>query len=190
MDRIIYAYGFEQGLDYTIFRPFNFIGAKLDDIRNDAGSRVLTQFLHNVFAKKPIELVDGGQQTRCFIYIDDAIDCLIRIIENENDCATRGIFNIGNPNENYSIAQLAQFVAEVFEEFNPELAKTITIKKVTATDYYGSSGYQDVSRRVPSIAAAQNKLNWQPRTTLKQAIRHILDYHLNGKDPDAELLKN
>jgi nucleoside-diphosphate-sugar epimerase len=189
MDRIIYAYGFEQGLDYTIFRPFNFIGAKLDDIRNDAGSRVLTQFLHNVFAQKPIELVDGGQQTRCFIYIDDAIDCLIRIIENENNCATRGIFNIGNPNENYSIAQLAQLVAEVFEEFDPTLAKTITIKKVTANDYYGSSGYQDVSRRVPSIAAAQNKLNWQPHTTLKQAIRHILDYHLNGKDPDADLLK-
>ena len=189
MDRIIYAYGFEQGLDYTIFRPFNFIGAKLDDIRNDAGSRVLTQFLHNVFAKKPIELVDGGQQTRCFIYIDDAIDCLIRIIENENNCATRCIFNIGNPNENYSIAQLAQFVAEVFEEFDPTLAKTITIKKVTANDYYGSSGYQDVSRRVPSIVAAQNKLNWQPHTTLKQAIRYILDYHLNGKDPDAELLK-
>ena len=189
MDRIIYAYGFEQGLDYTIFRPFNFIGAKLDDIRNDAGSRVLTQFLHNVFAKKPIELVDGGQQTRCFIYIDDAIDCLIRIIENENNCATHGIFNIGNPNENYSIAQLAQFVAEVFEEFDPALAKTITIKTVTANAYYGSSGYQDVSRRVPSITAAQNKLNWQPRTTLKQAIRHILDYHLNGKDPDAELLK-
>jgi len=189
MDRIIYAYGFEQGLDYTIFRPFNFIGAKLDDIRNDAGSRVLTQFLHNVFAQKPIELVDGGQQTRCFIYIDDAIDCLIRIIENENNCATRGIFNIGNPNENYSIAQLAQFVAEVFEEFDPTLAKSITIKKVTANDYYGSSGYQDVSRRVPSIAAAQNKLNWQPHTTLKQAIRNILDYHLNGKDPDAELLK-
>lgn len=189
MDRIIFAYGFDQGLDYTIFRPFNFIGAKLDDIRNDAGSRVLTQFLHNVFAKKPIELVDGGQQTRCFIYIDDAIDCLIRIIENENNCATRGIFNIGNPNENYSIAQLAQFVAEVFEEFDPALAKTITIKTVSANDYYGSSGYQDVSRRVPSIAAAQNNLHWQPHTTLKQAIRHILDYHLNGKDPDAERLK-
>ena len=189
MDRIIYAYGFEQGLDYTLFRPFNFIGAKLDDIRNNSGSRVLTQFLHNVFAKKPIELVDGGQQTRCFIYIDDAIDCLIRIIENENNCATRGIFNIGNPNENYSIAQLAQFVVEVFEEFDPALAKTITIKTVSANDYYGSSGYQDVSRRVPSITAAQNKLHWQPHTTLKQSIRHILDYHLNGKDPDAELLK-
>ncbi len=189
MDRIIYAYGFEQGLDYTIFRPFNFIGAKLDDIRNDAGSRVLTQFLHNVFAKKPIELVDGGQQTRCFVYIDDAIDCLIRIIENENGCATRGIFNIGNPNENYSIAQLAQMVVEVFEEFDPQLAKTITIKTIPAKDYYGSSGYQDVSRRVPSIAVAQNKLNWKPHTTLKQAIRYILDYHLNGKDPDTELLK-
>lgn len=187
MDRIIFAYGFEQGLDYTLFRPFNFIGAKLDDIRNDAGSRVLTQFLHNALNKKPIELVDGGLQTRCFVYIDDGIDCLIRIINNEGGCATRGIFNIGNPNENYSIAQLAQFVKEAITDFDPTLAKTIEIKSVSAEEHYGRA-YQDVARRVPSIKAAQTKLGWMPKTTVHEALKFILAYHLQGKDPDAELL--
>ena len=81
MDRIIYAYGVQHNLDYTLFRPFNFIGPKLDDIRNDAGSRVLTQFLHNALSDKPIELVNGGLQTRCFTFIEDGIDCLLKIIE-------------------------------------------------------------------------------------------------------------
>ena len=27
MDRVIYAYGMQEGLDYTLFRPFNWIGA-------------------------------------------------------------------------------------------------------------------------------------------------------------------
>ena len=188
MDRIIYAYGFEKNLDYTLFRPFNFIGAKLDDIRNDAGSRVLTQFLHNALNHKPIELVDGGLQTRCFTYIDDGIDCLVKIINNENGCATRGIFNIGNPNENYSIAQLAQFVKEAVAEFDQKLANSIEIKSVSAEEHYGSA-YQDVARRVPSIKEAQIKLNWQPKVSLKDGLHRILAYHLNGRDPDVELLK-
>ena len=189
MDRIIYAYGFEKDLDYTLFRPFNFIGAKLDDIRNDTGSRVLTQFLHNALNHKPIELVDGGLQTRCFTYIEDGIDCLIRIINNENSCATRGIFNIGNPNENYSIAQLAEFLKEVIAEVDPQLSKSMEIRSVTSEEHYGAS-YQDVARRVPSIKEAQTKLHWTPQVSLKESLRRILDYHLKGIDPDVELLKS
>lgn len=188
MDRVIYAYGFEQGLNYTLFRPFNFIGAKLDDIRNKAGSRVVTQFLHNVLNHKPIELVNGGLQTRCFTYIDDGVRCLVKIINNENRCADRGIFNIGNPYENYSIEQLAQFVKEVVAEFDPLLAQSIEIKTVTSEAYYGKS-YADVVRRVPSIQEAKTKLGWNPTVTLKDGLRHILNYHLNGIDPDAELLQ-
>lgn len=187
MDRIIYAYGFEKDLDYTLFRPFNFIGAKLDDIRNDAGSRVLTQFLHNVLTHKPIELVDGGLQTRCFTYIEDGIDCLLRIINNENNCATRGIFNIGNPNENYSIAQLAEIIKQSMFEFDPSLAQSIEIKSVTAEEHYGQA-YQDVARRVPSIHEAQTKLGWTPKVTLAQALRFILAHHLKGVDPDQVLM--
>ena len=187
MDRIIYAYGFQKGLRYTLFRPFNFIGPKLDDIRNDAGSRVVTQFLHNVLNNKPIELVNGGKQTRCFTYIDDGVDCLVRIIENKDNVADQGIFNIGNPYENYSIAQLADFIVEVLKEFDPKLASQVQIRSVDSDIHYGAS-YQDVERRVPSIKEAQTKLNWEPKVNLKDAIRFTLSYHLNGKDPDALLL--
>ena len=189
MDRLLYAYGFEKDLRYTIFRPFNFIGAKLDDIRNDAGSRIVTQFLHNALHHQPLQLVDGGHNRRCFTYIDDGIDCLLRIIQNANGCADREIFNIGNPNENYSVTELSEILKEILQEFDPQLAKTLKIESISAEDYYGK-GYQDVTRRVPSIEAAKNKLGWEPKTSLREALRHILNYHFSGIDPDALLLKN
>ena len=189
MDRLLYAYGFEKDLRYTIFRPFNFIGAKLDDIRNDAGSRIVTQFLHNALHHQPLQLVDGGHNRRCFTYIDDGIDCLLRIIQNENGCADREIFNIGNPNENYSVTELSEILKEILQEFDPQIAKTLKIESISAEDYYGK-GYQDVTRRVPSIEAAKIKLGWEPKTSLREALRHILNYHFSGIDPDALLLKN
>ncbi len=99
LDRVIYAYGESEGLSYTLFRPFNWIGPHLDDVDSpkEGSSRVLTQFLHNILYGLPIKLVDGGTQRRSFTYISDGIDCLMKILENEAGRADRGIFNIGNP---------------------------------------------------------------------------------------------
>ena len=62
LDRVIYAYGVRDGLDYTLFRPFNWIGPRLDNLLDakEGSSRVFTQFLSNVLHRKPIQLVDGG----------------------------------------------------------------------------------------------------------------------------------
>ena len=61
MDRVIWAYGMEQGLDFTLFRPFNWIGAGLDSINTpkEGSSRVITQFLGQIVRGEPIKLVDG-----------------------------------------------------------------------------------------------------------------------------------
>lgn len=67
LDRVIYAYGMHEGLRFTLFRPFNWIGP-LDSIHTakEGSSRVLTQFLHDILAGEPIQLVDGGNQRRSF----------------------------------------------------------------------------------------------------------------------------
>ena len=84
MDRVIHAYGMQEGLDYTLFRPFNWIGAGLDSINTakEGSSRVITQFLGHIVRGEPIKLVDGGTQKRAFTYIDDGIDALMKIIDN------------------------------------------------------------------------------------------------------------
>src|SRR5271154_4307596 len=78
LDRVIHAYGLKDELDYTLFRPFNWIGPGLDNLHaaKEGSSRVITQFLGNIVRGEDIRLVDGGQQRRCFTGISDGIDAL------------------------------------------------------------------------------------------------------------------
>jgi nucleoside-diphosphate-sugar epimerase len=110
LDRVISAYGQQQGLRYTLFRPFNWIGPKLDNILEpkEGSSRVLTQFIGNILRGQEIRLVDGGAQRRSFTFIDDGIDALLRIIDNRDGCADGRIFNLGNPANDVSVKELAE----------------------------------------------------------------------------------
>lgn len=192
LDRVIWAYGNHEGLQFTLFRPFNFIGPKQDDIKapQEGASRVLTQFSHNIINGKTIKLVDGGKQKRAFTFIDDAMDCMLKILKNKGGCADGKIFNIGNPYQEYSIRELAEMLVELVGEYPEyaENAKNAKIEIVPSEDYYGK-GYQDVSRRMPSIRQAEEILGWKPATDLRTAMKLTLDYHLLGKDYELERAK-
>jgi nucleoside-diphosphate-sugar epimerase len=188
LDRVIYAYGVRDNLDYTLFRPFNFIGPNLDNVEEpkEGSSRVFTQFLSNVLYRRPIKLVDGGLQKRSFTFIDDAIEALLTILENPNGCATRRIFNIGNPDNCVSIRDLAERTIRIAQEF-PVLrdsAKAVEIVEVSAGDYYGKY-YQDIQVRVPAIEAARRDLGWSPKTDLDTAIRLTIDYYVKQENFSA-----
>ncbi len=181
MDRIIHAYGERDNLQYTLFRPFNWLGPKLDNILEPkaGGSRVITQFIGNILRGDAIQLVNGGEQRRSFCYIDDGIDALIKIIENNNNCADKRIFNIGHPGNDISIRELAELLVQQVKTYPKyqHLAEQTKIIAVPAKEYYGS-GYQDISSRVPSIKNAKDILGWQPTTDLQTALQKTLDYHL------------
>lgn len=185
LDRVIYAYGVRDGVDYTLFRPFNWIGPKLDDVfePKEGSSRLFTQFISNVIFKKPLQLVDGGKQTRSFTFIDDGVDALMRIIENKNGRASRQIFNLGNPKNEVSVAQLAKLIVAAFKEFPEyrEHAEAAKMVVVPSGKYFGKY-YQDIQKRVPSIAAAKKQIGWSPKVDLKTAIKRTLDFHLAHKD--------
>ena len=184
LDRVIHAYGLRNELAYTLFRPFNWIGAQLDNPHNPkpGSSRVISQFVGNMLRGEAIQLVDGGQQCRSFIDIDDGIEALIRILANEQDCAAQRIFNIGNPGNHISIFELAHLLLAVVKQHAAPryatLAESMPIHAVPADSYYGA-GYQDIAHRVPSIQAAKTYLNWQPTITLKESLRKIVNYHLS-----------
>jgi nucleoside-diphosphate-sugar epimerase len=185
LDRVIYAYGVRDGVDYTLFRPFNWIGPKLDDVLEpkEGSSRLFTQFISNVLFGKPLQLVDGGRQTRSFTYIDDGIDALLRIIENRGGKASRRIFNLGNPRNEVSVARLARLIIAACREYpaireRAEAARTVVVR---SKDYFGPY-YQDIQKRVPAITAARRQLGWNPRVDLPTAIRRTLDYHLAHQD--------
>jgi nucleoside-diphosphate-sugar epimerase len=188
LDRVIHAYGMKEGLRYTLFRPFNFVGPKLDNILEpkEGSSRVLTQFIGNILRGRDIMLVDGGIQRRSFTYIDDGIDALIRIIENKDNAADSRIFNIGNPANDMSIKELAETLIELIKTYPKyaKLAQSVKLVTVKSGEYYGE-GYQDIQTRVPSIKNMEKYLGWKPTTDLKTALRKTLDYHLGR--PSSEL---
>src|SRR5512137_1570818 len=181
LDRVIYAYGAHEGLRYTLFRPFNWIGPKLDSISTakEGSSRVLTQFLYNILAGEPIQLVDGGSQRRSFTFIEDGIDCLMKIIANENGSAERGIFNIGNPANDLSVRELAEKLLKLVSEYPAyrERAEACRLIEVSSGDFYGK-GYQDMLTRVPSVKNAKRCLGWEPVTSIDEALRKTLEFYL------------
>jgi len=184
LDRVIYAFGQSEGLQFTLFRPFNWIGPNLDNVDSpkEGSSRVLTQFLHNVLYGEPIKLVDGGTQRRCFTYLSDGIDCLVKIIENRDNKADGQIFNVGNPKNDLSIKELAErLVAAIktYPEFAAIASKTQIIP-VQSDQYYGK-GYQDIMTRTPSVRRAKDRLGWEPKVSLDEALKKTLDFYLTGR---------
>jgi nucleoside-diphosphate-sugar epimerase len=178
MDRVIHAYGMQEGLDYTLFRPFNWIGAGLDSINTpkEGSSRVITQFLGHIVRGEPIKLVDGGTQKRAFTYIDDGIAALLKIIANADGIASGKIYNIGNPANNWSVRDLAHKMLELARRY-PEYADNaarVTLVDTTADAYYGR-GYQDVQNRVPKIDNTCADLDWKPVVTMEDALTMIFE---------------
>jgi len=179
MDRVIYAYGQHQGLPFTLFRPFNWFGPGLDNVWDkDKPSRVVSQFLSNIFYRRDIILVGGGGQKRCFLYIEDAIEALARIIENKNGCASGRIFNIGHPGNEASISELAEMMLDIMSEFKgyENSRSQVKITAVKGEEHFGE-GFQDIVSRVPNIARATQYLGWKPATDLRDAVRKTIVYY-------------
>lgn len=194
LDRVIWAYGQQQGLSFTLFRPFNWIGPKLDSLTSAriGSSRVITQLILNLVEGTPIQLIDGGEQKRCFTDVSDGVDGLFRIIENINGVCDGRILNIGNPENNISIRGLAEMLVNCFDRhpWRSHFPPFAGYQIVESGAYYGD-GYQDVQFRRPSIRNARKLLGWNPAVPLTTSIENTLAFFLQehakemGLGPDA-----
>lgn len=183
LDRVIWAYGSKEGLRFTLFRPFNWMGPRLDslDAARIGSSRAITQLILNLVEGSPIKLMDGGTQKRCFTDINDGIEALFRIIENRDDLCDGQIINIGNPTNEASIRELAEMLLDSFNRhpLRDHFPPFAGFKDIESSSYYGK-GYQDVEHRTPSIKNARRLLGWQPTIEMKQTVTHTLDYFLRS----------
>ena len=148
----------------------------------DAGpqhTEFVTQFLGHLLREEPIILIDGGRQRRSFTYVEDGIEALLRILQNEGGRADGRIFNIGNPENDRSIRELADAMVRILGEFPgcEGKARNARIVEQSATTYYGDE-YQDVMHRVPSIRHARVLLDWRPKHGFDEAIRRTIAYYV------------
>ncbi|KAL8393015.1 hypothetical protein RB595_002992 [Gaeumannomyces hyphopodioides] len=178
MDRVIWAHGSQRGLDFTLFRPFNWVGPGLDSLapRPPGGSRVTTQFLGNLLRGEDLKLSDGGRQRRAFTAVADGVDALVRILADDAGVTRGRIYNVGSPDNDCSVRDLAARMLDAARR-TPELAaRCAAVKTVEAPSaaLYGD-GYQDVQSRVPCIADTCRDLGWRPTVSLDDCVRAMVD---------------
>ncbi|MDH3330671.1 MAG: bifunctional UDP-4-keto-pentose/UDP-xylose synthase [Desulfobulbaceae bacterium] len=180
LERVLHAYGLEHKLNYTIIRPFNFIGPEIDYLPTEGEGipRVFSYFMEALLNGTAMKLVGGGHHKRCYTYIDDAINCILKIVENSDNICDREIFNIGTPGNEISIRGLALLMQELYVKvfgLSPQDLKPV--EDISAEEFYGA-GYDDSDRRIPDISKAQNLLGWHPQYDVRQTLELSMQYYL------------
>ena len=182
LERVLHAYGIEKGFNYTIIRPFNFIGPKIDFLptdNKDGIPRVFSYFMDALFNGTQMKLVNGGTARRCYTYIDDAIECTYRIVQNPGGVCDRQIFNIGSPYNEISIRQMAETMREIYaRKFRDSDVRLPDIVSVTGEEFYGE-GYDDSDRRIPDITKARTRLGWEPVWNVHDTIEATMQAHVD-----------
>ena len=176
VERLIYAHGEENNLKFTIVRPFNWIGPRMDyvpgvDGKDDGQPRVLASFMTALMKGDPLVLVDGGEVSRTFCFIDDAVDCVARMIDRPDKSVGR-CFNVGNPTNNIQIKDLAKLMIDLYAGMKPFDKQGNTIG-VPGVEYYGK-GYEDSDLRIPSMRLVKAQLDWEPTTSLRDALERTM----------------
>jgi UDP-apiose/xylose synthase len=179
LERVLHAYGLEERLDYTIIRPFNFIGPRIDYLpsQQEGIPRVFSYFMDALLTGGEMLLVDGGAQRRTYTHIDDAIDGIARIVARP-EASRRQIFNLGAVGNEISIRGLAALMREIYAaRFRLPGQPLARLVEISGEQFYGV-GYDDSDRRIPDITKARRLLDWEPRIGLHETIESVMAWHV------------
>jgi UDP-glucose 4-epimerase len=150
------AFAKERGLPVTITRLFNTVGPR----QTGRYGMVLPRFIAAARRGEPLRVYGDGQQSRCFCYVDDVVEAMLRLA----DCpAARGeVFNIGSTEE-VSIVELAQRVITT-------LGSISQVELVPYNEAY-EPGFEDMRRRRPAVDKLARVIGYKPATPLHEIIR-------------------
>ena len=150
LERMVHAHGIENGLDWTVIRPFNFIGREMDYLieEPDAGTpRVFASFMSALLYDHPMYLVDGGENRRSFTHISDAVSAMVYVLEGP-ERYNREVVNIGTPGNETSIHDFAHLMRDIYAERSPD-GELPPIESVSGEEFYGARSPRSPRRRTP-----------------------------------------
>jgi UDP-glucose 4-epimerase len=150
----------EFGLPVVIGRFFNVVGPR----QTGAYGMVLPRFVDAALAGKPLTVHDDGQQIRCFAHVRDVVQAVIRLMEN--DAAVGRVFNIGS-DQPVTILELARQVIAAS-------GSKSAIQFESYSQAYDED-FEDIRRRIPDLARLRATIDYQPRVTLLDVIRELVE---------------
>lgn len=172
------------GLRWTVVRPFNFVGPYMDFMPGVDGEgipRVLANFSTALLRGEPLKLVNGGKAKRCFTSVHDAVDFLFALFDAGSDperCdgVLSQAFNVGNAENEVSVAELAAKMRSIFAKVRGVDVSTLPEPQVVSGEEYYGAGYDDSMRRLPSVEKAQRLLGFKAAIPLDTALEESLSW--------------
>ena len=176
LERVIHAYGLRGDLEYSILRPFNFIGPRIDQLvpaGTMGGPRVFAHFMSALLEGGPMHLVDGGHVHRTFLSIYEANTAFQAILDHPQ--SRNEIFNVGHPDNSITIRDLAGLMMDLYEGLMDRRPRCEVVE-VSGETFYGA-GYEDMDRVPPDISKLR-ALGWEPRMDLSTTFGDTIRYYL------------
>lgn len=166
LDEVACQHAARDGLDVRIVRPFNAYGPRL---LGDEYGQVVAMFFQAILSKEPIQLHNGGLQTRSFTWIDDIVEGFILAGLQEhslNGASLSGCaFNIG-ATEEITIRALQE---AIFSIVSNDASWGDALPQIDVVEGY----HGDALRRLPDCSQAEAFVGWKSTTTLQQGLQQM-----------------
>jgi dTDP-glucose 4,6-dehydratase len=151
------AYHRSHGVDVRIVRIFNTYGERMRPL----DGRVVSNFIVQALAGKPLTVYGDGSQTRSFCYVDDEIRGLLALLDSDYV----GPVNVGNPDE-FTVLELAEIVLEVTRSPSEIVFEALPV--------------DDPAQRRPDITLAREVLGWEPTVDVRTGVARTAEWFARG----------
>ena len=158
------SYAHQYKMDIKIVRPFHTYGPKMD-LKD---GRVFADFVYNIVMNKNLVIKSDGKTERCYCYLKDAVIGFLMVLINGK---SGNAYNIGNPNETYSVKGLAKKILETQKQTSLRL----TYQEQNDRNYLRSP----YSKMIPNIYKV-SKLGWKPTTTVIDGFDRTIKSYMNN----------
>ncbi len=150
----------QYSLSVVIGRFFNTIGPR----QTGQYGMVVPRFVQRALKDEPIQICGTGKQTRCFCYVADLVEAVIKLMNCEH--AVGKVYNIGS-NEEISIEELADKIIEITDSKSQ--------KQFVPYEFLYGRPIDDMMRRVPALERIKEMIGWEPKTPLDESLKVVAD---------------
>jgi UDP-glucose 4-epimerase len=160
------SYFKEKKLPTIVARFFNTVGPR----QTGRYGMVLPRFVRQALDGGPITVFGDGQQSRCFGYVGDVVDAVVKLTREPR--AYGQVFNVGNDRE-ITIEDLARLVRD---RANPSAA----ILHVPYDQAY-EAGFEDMRRRVPDLRKIRDLVGYRPTLSIEQIVDRVIEHERSAR---------